>query len=1104
MDSLIDIPPEEDPENMPSATEELLQIMEDFADYIDKFMFEIVTFLAVVDSAMGLIKDVLGLFGFEGWKMAFFPTFSFIVTTGVFLFGAKKRKGKRDSDVPEGLAEAFDAFEDVLEVVEDVAEGLEEIDKEGGGEDGDLGEVLGDVVGSSVGLPVGSIAGEMQGTGDGNGNEEVQGDANTSNTPGDGNQNMARKVIAVAVLAAGIVAKLKKKRGGDQEEDTPTKVAEAGGKGCSKEVEKEEAGIGLETPQEGSQQSEWQSGKTPAITGASSLNADNRKPIASTTCGLNESVIIDLNLADHGKRFAETDWQNAAKRNVISAERQLRWNSRQLARGVEQGASEIKRGIEGASLGETSIHVDESSRGLTLLDEANQNSEKDINANPLEMASGMVKNSTDLAGSAIEGVDQQARKGMAETRKKSGSILHIAIRLVRLIVRVVNKKKGGSSAGSQKSEESTEKAASTDLKGSTASLESDSIYFDCVSTTPQQTQRFSPMYASCKSLMSTGTQTDRENAQPQYRSEPQFLYQDSMGMFGHEPRRSHWDTIRRSVLSMPDTALMEMRDAANEEMRYRSKPSEQVQMASETMALRPAWLGSRDEMAGRLSRELRQGTETLLHVASPFPRLYEPGPRYGEYSRTPESYHLDAPVLLHQAKDAKAPNSRESQESAVPVSLYEKEKVQSAPVDFQVVESSVAGVEDNAQQGSTSQRGAPAVWDRGKSQAVHNVQTNGAPEREKGEYVPDDPVNYDDGRDLDREDFAKPGHPDGVRGVRDRGKGPRKPKGQSPPDDWGDDGNGPNIDEESYPKAGGSNHGVRNRGKTPRERNIRSSSSYEGLEEYQDRNQRDRHSSPKRPVLSGSQRSIEQRPRNLHRSVSYEQTEDDSVFEEEDPQDGDWRTERSASNNRLTPKSNRGKHPRDVFPSKSRNPNRLKSFEEDLDETAYFPQRGATHSPVPPSESSGSVESSRSQRRSNVSLSSVRFADEEPIAGARNGRVSRSSSARGKSVENYWSQQSTKQGGPRDSRKKTASNARWNSAVCLTGHQKDKMLVSSREPFMNDNYVSDETGSPRVRHGSRTRVNKTPSFNRLSRGPSTMSRTRSANYLGDDESDERA
>ena len=47
MDSLIDIPPEENPENMPSATEELLQIMEDFADYIDKFMFEIVTLLAV-------------------------------------------------------------------------------------------------------------------------------------------------------------------------------------------------------------------------------------------------------------------------------------------------------------------------------------------------------------------------------------------------------------------------------------------------------------------------------------------------------------------------------------------------------------------------------------------------------------------------------------------------------------------------------------------------------------------------------------------------------------------------------------------------------------------------------------------------------------------------------------------------------------------------------------------------------------------------------------------------------------------------------------------------------------------------------------------------
>ena len=132
-----------------------------------------------------------------------------------------------------------------------------------------------------------------------------------------------------------------------------------------------------------------------------------------------------------------------------------------------------------------------------------------------------------------------------------------------------------------------------------------------------------------------------------------------------------------------------------------------------------------------------------------------------------------------------------------------------------------------------------------------------------------------------------------------------------------------------------------------------------------------------------------------------------------------------------------------------------------------------------------------------MSLSSVRFADEEPNEGDRHGRGSRNSSNRQKGIDNYLSQH-------RDSRRKIAPNARWNSAVCLTGHQKAKMSVSSRDPYPNDNYISDETGSPRVRQGSRTRINRGPSFNRLSRGPSTISRTQSASYLGDDESDVRA
>ncbi|KAJ7372740.1 hypothetical protein OS493_018015 [Desmophyllum pertusum] len=1104
MDGLIDMPPEEDPENMPSATEELLQIMEDFADVIDKFMFEIVTFLAVVDSAMGLVKDVLGLFGFAGWKLAFFPTFSFIVTTGVFIFGAKKRKGKRDSDVPEGLADAFEAIEDVMEVVEDVAEGLEEMEAmeaEGGAADGDLGNVLGDVVGSSVNLPIGEM-GDLQGTGDGTG--EGQGDANTSNTPADGNQNMTRKVIAVAVLAAGIIARLKKKRSGGQEEDVQSKEATAVGEGTSKDVQNEEAGIGQGTPQGISQRGESQPGKTPPIAGVSTLPADHRKPLASTTCGFNESVIIDLNVADRGKRFVETDWQNTAKTSVISAERQLRWNTRQLkrgvehsasdlkhgiervslqetgiaieesvisaehqlrwntrqlARGVEQGSSEIKHGIEDrikhgierVPLKETSIAIEDSSTDIRPLDEnSGQTSEKQLNINPIDMASGVVKNTTDMAGLAAGSAASTAGSA-ASAAKKSGSMLHIAIRLARLAVRVVNKKKGGSSSASQKSEESTEKGASTsDVKvGSTESEEA------------KANTEFPPIYTQYKYLMSTSTQTELDNAQSQYRSEPQYLNQASVGMLALSPRHSPWDTMRRSVVSMPDTTLMEMRDAAMEEIRYRGKPSEDMKTTTDTVALRPAWLGSRDEMAGRQSKDVSRD-ETLLPLASPHSRLDEPGPRQDEYSRTPGSHHLDAPVIVNRAKDTQPPNTRKSEESGVLVSLHEREKGQSVPEGFQDGHRPDLDEESYAKAGSSG-RGPPAVWDRGKDARERNVRSQyGAP------------------------------------------KGQRAPDGQG--------GEGPDLDVASYGKPGSSGRGAldvwdRHGGRDPRVRNIRSSSSYEGLEEdHEERSRRDPHyraKSSQRPDVNGSQRSIDCKPRNIRYSVSYEDPEEDSVFEEEARyHDGDWRSERSSSNTRLAPNSNRGKYTKNFPPSKSGHSGRLTSFDEDGVEDPYSPHRSATHSPNPPgvyqiSESSGSMESSRSQRRSNMSLSSVRFADEEPNEGDRHGRGSRNSSNRQKGIDNYLSQQ-------RDSRRKIAPNARWNSAVCLTGHQKAKMSVSSRDPYPNDNYISDETGSPRVRQGSRTRINRGPSFNRLSRGPSTMSRTQSASYLGDDESDVRA
>lgn len=1036
MDDLV--PPEEDPENMPSATEELLQIMEDFADVIDKFMFEIVTFLAVVDSGMGLIKDVLGLFGYEGWKMAFFPTFSFIVTTGVFLFGAKKRKGKRDSDVPEGLADAFEAIEDVMEVVEDVAEELEDMDAQGGAGNGDLGDVLGDVVGSNVNLPIGEI-GELQGTED----EERREDVNISKAPADSNQNITGKVIAVAVLAAGIIARLKRKKDKGQQEDIESTEATGEGEGTSKEVEKHDSVVGLDKPLGIAQQNEWQSGKTPALAGVSTLPVDNRKPIASTTYGGNESVIIDLNVADRGKKLVDSNWQNAAKSSVISTERQLRWNSRQLARGVEKGAFEIKQGLERAPLPETKISIEDSSPHISPLDEDKQTSEYELNKTPIDMASNVVKNSSNVAGSAAQTVDQATRRGVEETRKKSGSMLHIAIRLVRLVVRVVSKKKGGSSSASQKSENSIEKVSSIDVKGSTESVDSDSVYFDCVSYQPprntlKQPQSFMPIYTQYKYLITTSTQTDRDNTQPLYRSEPQYLNHDATGFFSQMPKHPPLDTLRRSVVSMPDTALMEMRDAAIEEIRYRGKPSENVNMAADTIALKPAWLGSRDEMAGRFTKETGGNV----------------------------SPHLDAPVIVHR----EAANGARGQ-----ASLHEPEKNVSGPDGFlegeppNVVGESLTIAESSA-------RSLPSVWDSGKGPRERNVSRCNDPVSShewEGSHRVSNPVVR---QSLDTETFGN----SGISGCRTQ-------------DIWGGQG-----------------------GRETRPRSHRISSLYEGLEDdYGERNQRNpkfRANSSKRPDLNDSQSSVRHRPRNLQRLVSHEDNEEVFVSEDDSGhhQDGDWSSERSSSKTRLAPNSNRGKHSKSLPPQKFRHSSRLTSFEEDNAEDPYFPQRNGNRSSVPVSayqisESSGSVESSRTRRRSNISLSSVRFADEEPNERDRRGRGSKKNGNRSKNGDDYLSQQSLRHNGQRDFRQKVASNTRWNSAICLTGHQRAKMLVSSREPHTNDDYHMDnETDSLSYRQGSRTRLNRGASFNRLNRGPSTISRTQSASYLGDDESDVRA
>jgi len=78
-----------------SITEELLQIIEDFTDYIDTFLFEILTFLAVFHSFMVLLFDILRLCGFDGWLLTIIPSTSFLLSVVFFIFGAKKRSNKR-------------------------------------------------------------------------------------------------------------------------------------------------------------------------------------------------------------------------------------------------------------------------------------------------------------------------------------------------------------------------------------------------------------------------------------------------------------------------------------------------------------------------------------------------------------------------------------------------------------------------------------------------------------------------------------------------------------------------------------------------------------------------------------------------------------------------------------------------------------------------------------------------------------------------------------------------------------------------------------------------------------------------------------------------
>lgn len=103
-------------EHQNSVTEELLQIFGDFAEYIDVFLFEIVTFLAVVNSFIALVYDILILCGYEGWKMGFIPAMPFILSLTLFVFGTKKRKNKRNNKAAFA-ATADNLMEDIDEFV---------------------------------------------------------------------------------------------------------------------------------------------------------------------------------------------------------------------------------------------------------------------------------------------------------------------------------------------------------------------------------------------------------------------------------------------------------------------------------------------------------------------------------------------------------------------------------------------------------------------------------------------------------------------------------------------------------------------------------------------------------------------------------------------------------------------------------------------------------------------------------------------------------------------------------------------------------------------------------------------------------------------------
>ena len=479
--------------------------------------------------------------------------------------------------------------------------------------------------------------------------------------------------------------------------------------------------------------------------------------------------------------------------------------------------------------------------------------------------------------------------------------------------------------------------------------------------------------------------------------------------------------------------------------------------------LRPAWLGTRNEVVERLSQQLSHDNESHLDDAASYSRTPETWPNHDENPRFQSTRRLKAPVMLHSSRD-----SREQNQISGSITRFKERETNQMPN----TENLLGNTEGDFKSGSFLNGSVLTAQGRTKSFVkVSNGHRNGATEQNKFQRIPVDWINDSEGSKLDARTLATTGKSENENGDYSA----QYNRAYSEETVY--------LYEQNLKKKGRANRVVRE------PENNREN---EGFDEYEDRGSNARVKSTKHYDLRGSRRSMDSKPRALVRSVSYEQTDEIEESEEGDrSQDTDWKSERSTGNTKYASKTKREKYSIGKFPPKSSNRSQS-TVGLHKDEKPCHPQRSTAPSPMLPSDSSESLESSRSlAKRSNISLSSVRFADEDASFSS---TIHKQESKRGK-----YMPQSKRQSGSHNFRRR---NGRWNSAICLTDHQNGNMSLSPHG-CINDDYISDEINLPSGRQAHRKTLNRGPTFARNSRGSSTVTRVRSASYLGDDESDER-